>query len=262
MSAEGVKSARRVFQILEFFKQEQRELSVAEVSRHCDFPASSTSALMRTMSEMGYLHFDRGSRTYRPTPRLPLLVGWISERWFREERVLHLMQDLSDATGETIILGAENGPSVRYIHVIEGTGLLRLHAIAGQSRPYAHTAMGLALLSTWERRRVVGFMQRQNGAEPDPHKHVDIEKLLERLEGIRADGFAKSVGGVEPRGGAVAMLLPRSADEQLLAVGIAGLEERVNANSARWIELMQTSIQRHFSDADALATSQRAEVSS
>lgn len=99
MSNDGVKSARRVFEILEYFKDEQRDLSVAEVAQHCQFPQSSTSALMRTMSEIGYLHFDRRTRTYRPTPRLPLLVNWIGTKVFRGDRVLQLMQDLSAKTG-------------------------------------------------------------------------------------------------------------------------------------------------------------------
>jgi hypothetical protein len=47
-------------------------------------------------------------RVYRPTARLPLLVGWIGARLFREGRVIEVMNELSQATGETIILGAEN----------------------------------------------------------------------------------------------------------------------------------------------------------
>ena len=248
MADEGVKSARRVFEIFEYFKEQQRELSVAEIAQHCGFPQSSTSALMRTMTDIGYLHFDRRSRTYRPTPRLPLLVNWVSNRLFRGDRVLHLMEDLSAATGETIILGAENGMHVRYIHVIEATGPLRLHAIAGQSRPYATSAVGLALLSTWERRRVAGFIRRLNDAEPDISRHVTIGELLPKLQQIEDDGYAISVGGVTPVGGAVAMLLPRSDNEQMLAIGISGFVSSVNNAASDWIKVMRERIKHHFLD--------------
>lgn len=246
MSQEAVKSAYRVFKILECFGQQQCDLSVSEIVDRCDFPQSSTSALMRTMTELGYMNFDRSNRTYRPTLRLPLLVNWISTRLFPGDKILQLMQDLSEATGETILLGAENGNHCRYIHVIEGTGSLRLHAVAGQTRPYPRTAAGLALLSTWDKRRLTGFIQRINSEERDLSQQISLPELLVRLANIRRDGCVTSIGGIPNRGGAVALLLPRAEGEQPLTIGIAGYEASVEANATTWIELIRGAIVRYF----------------
>ncbi len=248
MSQEGVKSAYRVFKILECFGQEQRDLSVSEIAHYCKFPQSSTSALMRTMTELGYLQFDRGNRTYRPTLRLPLLVNWISTRLFNGDRILQLMQELSEATGETILLGAENGRYARYIHVIEATGALRLHAVAGQTRPYAQTAVGLALLSTWNARRLAGYVHRINGEETDPSRQLNLDILLERVDRFRKDGFVTSIGGFVSHGGAVAMLLPRQADEHPLAIAITGFQPSVESGADHWVALMRKAIDRHFEE--------------
>ncbi|OWT56178.1 IclR family transcriptional regulator [Candidimonas nitroreducens] len=248
MTQEGVKSAQRVFRILEFFGQEQRDLSMTEIAHHCGFPQSSTSALMRTMTELGYLHFDRGSRTYRPTLRLPLLVSWVNTKLFNGDKILQLMQDLSEATGETILLATENGRCCRYIHVIEATGPLRLHAMASQTRPYARTACGLVLLSQWNQRRLAGFIQRTNGEEPDPALRVDLAALLKRLDGIRKDGYVKSVGGLTNVGGAVAMMLPRVESEPPMVIGIAGFQTRVEAHASAWVEKMRSVVARYFGE--------------
>ena len=248
MSQEGVKSAYRVFRILECFGELQRDLSVSEIAGHCKFPQSSTSALMRTMTELGYLQFDRSNRSYRPTLRLPLLVNWISTRLFNGDKVLQLMQELSEATGETILLGAENGRYARYIHVIEATGALRLHAVAGQTRPYAQTAVGLALLSTWNTRRLTGYVHRINGEETDPSRQVDLEALLERVDRFRKDGFITSIGAFVSHGGAVAMLLPRQAGEHPLAIAISGFQTSVEAGANRWVALMRKAIDRNFAE--------------
>jgi len=248
MSQENVKSAFRVFKILELFGHKQRDLSVSEIAHECDFPQSSTSALMRTMTQLGYLYFDRSNRTYRPTLRLPLLVNWIRTRLFNGDKILQLMQDLGEATGETILLATENGRYCRYIHVIEATGALRLHATAGQTRPYVRTACGLALLSLWDRRRLTGFIQRMNSEEADPSLRVDLAALQLRLEGIRNEGSVKSIGGVANSGGAVSMLLPQTENELPLAIGIAGFQARVESHSASWIELMRAAVERHFSE--------------
>jgi DNA-binding IclR family transcriptional regulator len=243
-----VKSARRVFEILEHFAQAQRELSVADVARQLGYPQSSASALMRTMTELGYLHYETGARTYLPTARLPLLVGWIGHRLFREGRVVQAMNELSQATGETIILGAENGLQVRYIHVIEATGPLRLHSVAGSLRPYTRSAIGLALLGTHDDRRVGRIVRRLNSEEPDPARHVKLPELLKRLAEIRACGYALSVGEIVRGGGALAMVLPERVNGTPLAVAIAGAEASVLANCDEWISIMREAIARSFAE--------------
>ena len=52
----AVKSARRVFDVLEFFEEHQRAASAIEVAAALKFPQSSTSALMRTMTDRRIRH--------------------------------------------------------------------------------------------------------------------------------------------------------------------------------------------------------------
>jgi len=252
MATENVKSAHRVFKILEVFSREQRALSVAEIAVECNFPQSSTSALMRTVVELGYLSFDRVNRTYRPTLRLPLLVNWVSTSLFKGDEILQLMQELSERTNETILLCAENGRYSRYIHLIEATGSLRLHAVAGDVRPYTQTATGLMLLSTWDNRRLAGFIHRANSEEQDPIRRVDLSALIKQLETIRQDGYAVSLGGYIRGGGAVGMLLPRQNDEPPMSIGIGGPQANVVENSESWIKLMRTLIPKYFTTQEAI----------
>ena len=142
---EAVKSARRVFEFLEYFAQVQRAVSVAEVAAHYRYPPSSVSAVMRTMVGLGYLSYDAPARTYLPTARLPFLVGWIGTRLYDADSVRAVMRELSEATGETIVLGAQNGTRAQYIDILDATGPVRLHAVAGSFRSMPHTAVGLAL---------------------------------------------------------------------------------------------------------------------
>jgi len=243
-ASEGVKSARRVFTILEYFAEIQREASASEVARACEFPSSSTSALMRQMTEVGYLHFDRGRRTYRPTPRLPLVCDWINQRVFPADAIHKLMQSLSDATGETILLGLESGNHVRYIRVIDGSGALRLYSMHGASRDYAATSIGQALLSTWPQRRVQGYVHRYNAGR-EPAQRISAAQMAERLDRFRQCGYIVSTGG--QRGvGSVGMLLPRADDQHVLAVAVAGAMERVRESAPRLAQVMRDCIARTF----------------
>jgi DNA-binding IclR family transcriptional regulator len=72
-----VKSAGRVLQIFEFFDEIQREARVAEIAERLHFPQSSTSVLLKCLTQLGYLDFDADSRTFLPSARVALLGAWL-----------------------------------------------------------------------------------------------------------------------------------------------------------------------------------------
>src|SRR5690349_21704846 len=72
-----VKSAGRVLEILEFFDEIRREASEAEIAHKLAYPQSSTSALLKSLTRLGYLDYDAASRTYLPSPRVALLGTWL-----------------------------------------------------------------------------------------------------------------------------------------------------------------------------------------
>jgi len=59
----SVKSACRVFEILEHFKDAKQPLRLSAIAERLHYPLSSTAALLSTMAEQGYLQFESVSRT-------------------------------------------------------------------------------------------------------------------------------------------------------------------------------------------------------
>ena len=243
---ETVKSARRVFEFLEFFAKVQRDVSVAELANHYDFPNSSVSSIMRTMVSMGYLSYNGRRRTYLPTARLPFLVNWVGTQLFQHERLRRVMEQLSEETGETIMVGIQNGVRVQYLHVIDATGPIRLHAVAGSFRPLAQTAIGQVILSGYDDAHVGRLVRRINAEEPGPEKRVDLPSLLEKLKRVRTEGYALSIGGTVPGGGAIACALPEMMNEHPLVIAIGSGEYVLTHSADRFVDLMCTSIAQHY----------------
>jgi DNA-binding IclR family transcriptional regulator len=243
---ETVKSARRVFEILEFFARQCRALSAVEVAAGCGYPQSSASAILGTMVGLGYLAYDPGARTYLPTARLPFLVDWIGTKLFDEQRVRGLMQELSDATGETIILGAQSGLRVQYIEVIDATGPVRLHARAGDFRPLTHSAVGILLLSRLSDAAIGRLARRLNAEQEDPARLVRLPELMSAIEATRQQGHAFSVGGITAGGGAMAMFLPEALGGNPLAIAIGAAESNLVRNREMLAAAMRRAIARHY----------------
>lgn len=248
---DGVKSARRVFEFLEYFERVRRAVSVAEIAAHHGYPSSSVSAVMRTMVGLGYLSYDAARRTYLPTPRLPFLVGWIETRLYDGEGVRAVMRELSAATGETVILGAQNGVRAQYIEIIDATSPVRLHATAGSFRSLPHTAVGLVLLSRCEDAQLGPLVRRINNEEPDASKHVELARVREAVAAVRREGYALSIGGVVSGAGALAMLLPSRAGVTPLAIGIASVAPVLLQNRDRYVSVLRAAIDRHLDPAAA-----------
>lgn len=243
---ETVKSARRVFEILELFARLRRALSAVEIAAECGYPHSSASAILGTMVGLGYLAYDTGARTYLPTPRLSFMVDWIGTKLFDEQRVRGLMQELSDATGETIILGAQSGLRVQYVEVIDATGPVRLHAKAGDFRPLTHSAMGILLLSRLTDAAIGRLARRLNAEQDDPERHVRLTELLAAIEATRRQGYGFSVGGITAGGGAIAMFLPEEVGGSPLAIAIGAAESNLVRNRDMLAGAMRRALARHY----------------
>lgn len=242
---EAVKSARRVFEFLEYFAQVQRAVSVAELAEQYGYPPSSVSAVMRTMVMLGYLSYDGSARTYLPTARLPFLAGWIGSRLYESDSVRAIMRTLSQETGETVLLAAQNGSRAQYLDILDATGPVRLHVTAGSFRALPHTAVGLALLSRLPDAQLGPLLRRINSEEPDPARRMELTRLRKLLEPVRADGYVLSLDGVVAGAGAIATLLPASFGVTPLAIGIASVEPVLMQNRERFALFMRKAIARH-----------------
>ncbi|MDQ8731977.1 helix-turn-helix domain-containing protein [Bradyrhizobium sp. LHD-71] len=252
---EGVKSARRVFEFLEYYAKVQRAVSVAELANHFGYPNSSVSSVMRTMVAMGYLSYNATTRSYLPTARLPFLNNWIGTRLFDHDRIWAMMLELSDATGETILLGVQIGLRLQYTQVIDAKGPVRLHAESGSFRGLTTTAAGLMLLSRFDDRTIGQLIRRIN--DEGEAELINLPEVLQKIEAIRRDGHCVSIGGVVPGAGAIAMLLPKSVGETPLAIGVSSVESVIVQNRDAYIDLMKKVIKRHV-NGDSEQRSRRA----
>ena len=76
-----IKSAERTLALFELFSREQRPFSVGRVSEALGMPQASASMLLRNLTELGYLEYDRSARTFSPSIRVALLGSWIDRRF-------------------------------------------------------------------------------------------------------------------------------------------------------------------------------------
>lgn len=240
-----VKSAARVMEILEYFDDIQREATVGEVVKALNYPQSSTSALLRSLATLGFLHHDAHAHTYITSSRVALLGNWVNAHFFREGRVLQMMKELSERTDDTIILATRNGLHAQYIHVIQANSPARLHVTLGTVRPLAASGAGYVMLSELSDAEVTKLVNRINADAPDD-RIVNRKDLLPVLADIRKTGYVMTCGLVTKGGGMLAAPLPRGPGEPLLVIGIGGINEVMVARKDELVSVLKETIARHY----------------
>jgi DNA-binding IclR family transcriptional regulator len=249
-----VKSAGRALEILEFFDEVRREAQVAEIAARLRYPQSSTSVLLKSLAQLGYLDYDARTRTYLPTARVALLGTWLDEGPLRDGRLIHMLEELSQATGDTIILAARNGIFAHYIHVIQARTPLRFHVPQGSRRLVVWSATGFALLAEDEVETIHALVRRTN-AELAPAKLVDARRVLANVRQLREQGYFFSRGLVTPGGGSIAVPLPRGIDrrDRALAVAVSGLLDELQRKERKVVASIRDVIGRYMPDSLPLA---------
>lgn len=238
-----IKSARRVFEVFEFFADRRRSASVADVVEALGYPQSSTSVLLKTLTKLRYLEYDRYVRQYIPTLRLALLGSWIHDQVFSETSLARLVDDLHTATGATVIVGMQNDIYVQYIHMVQASGhQLHWYIKPGSLRPLCRAAVGRVLLSQKTDVDVIYLLRRVNAEEPNVSRHLSESALLHELDIIRQQGYAYTEGTVNPQAGVIAMQLPSPASQPPMVIGIGATIGELRARREEFVEILEKKI--------------------
>lgn len=244
-----VKSAGRVLAILEYFDEIQRPANVVEIAETLRLPQSSTSALLRSLATIGYLHFNRAARTYLPSCRVALLGNWVNSSLFTEGTVQRCMEELRSKCGNTVILAVRSGIWSQYIHVLQPTGTKRLHVPRGALRPIGASGTGYAILGNLpdaEVRKVAHRINAEARLGQSDVEAVDTDQLLEVVGEVRRLGYSYTADLVTQGGALLAMPLPVTDGGQTLVIGLGGSSHSFQERRDELVALMREAILTHF----------------
>lgn len=243
-----IKTAARVFEIFEYFREVRKPLSVRDIAEHFDYPLSSTAVLVKSMATLGYLSYDSRIRAYAPTILVTMLGDWIFETSFGSDEILSLMQSLSDATHETIILAVQNDIQSQYVQVIQSQLPIQFYVSPGTRRPLCASGTGWALLAPQSDTTIKRIHQRtisRLGKGGLPEK-LEFDDVMSHVRKVQEQGYAYSRGTNTPGVGVIAMPLPVTTTGTRLVIGVGGLIERLDISEKKIFKLMSDSIDRYI----------------
>lgn len=173
--------------ILECFRPTGGPYRLAELSERTGLPKPTVHRLAADLLRLGWL--ERSGLHYRLGAKLFELGSLVPRRRDLREAALPFMQDLFEATRETVHLGVREGLEVVYLERIHGHDALRLPSRVGGSLPLTCTGVGKALLAFSGAELTEEVL---SGPLPSltPHSITDPARLRMALEKIQVAGLA------------------------------------------------------------------------
>ena len=213
-----IKSAHRVLEIIEYFDNVRRDATVVDMARTLNYPQSSTSELLRCLTQLGYLRYDRTSRSYSPTARVALMGAWATPSLFRGGPMLAAIDNVVKKTNQTVILSASSNYVLRYLHAVRGNDENAVDARSGYEVPVLRSAQGRLLLASYRNVHVRSAVHRLNAEEQDARQHVRIGDILSEFAELRERGWI-----IEPNRdgvGSVSVMLRLTRQMDRLALSV------------------------------------------
>lgn len=231
-----VKSASRVFEILECFGRERRPLRLKELVDRLHYPTSSVAAILKCLTEQGYLVFDREALSYTPSPRLALLVNWVPAEEFEQGIVLDSMRSLQHLTNELVVLGVANGIFLEYVETLRSTAGLQLYIPPGTRRLLVQTGTGWQFLGLRTEMEALSAYQKTIDLGELTESEFSSTEFMQKVREQRDQEvcFVRARDLLRPvahwGGGMVSIVLPVPEGHRPLAIGVGGPADRLEQN--------------------------------
>lgn len=238
-----VKSAVRVLDIFEAFEAEQCALTISELVEILQIPQSSMSTLIKSLVARGFVEYEAETRRYHPSVRLAFVGNWALGSTDVIARIHSLAQRLHDDSGETVIIGAENGLYLQYLSLVLSRHTLRFSLHPGMKRPLHRSGLGLMLLTLRSDAEIGRLVRRYNSEFSDEtEKLAPPSEVLEMVTRAREQGWFLSTNLVRAGGGSLATLLPLPRGQKTLAIGFGGASNHLVEDIDRLRDILVSNV--------------------
>jgi IclR family acetate operon transcriptional repressor len=233
----------RAFAVLELLAHEMEPVRLSAIALRLGMQKSTVHRVLTTLGSLGYVQQEPHTGCYSATLRLWELGSGIAAHHPVKRAAAAFLQQLHEATHETVSLTVLSGDDVLYLDKLLSPRPIRFSSRVGSRAPAPLTAGGLAILAHEPDARA---MVRRARARIENKRQLNVEAVMRALEDVRNRGYSTASynagvtafgAPIMARDGRAAAALSVSAPESRLSKGKrADIIEHLLATCARIAE--------------------------
>ena len=175
---------------------EWQPIGASDIARRLALPKATVHRLLLALETFGWLERDGGSRPLWSVSMRPIAVGGraIERKSGLRMAALSVMDALRHETGESIHLGLVDGENIVLIERIDGVNSVNIFLPVGTSWDLSWSSSGKSVLAHLPEAELERFLRTPRFRRKSETDIIPVAELRDELAGIRARGFAISVG--------------------------------------------------------------------
>ena len=188
----GPRSLTRLLGLFGELSRSTDGMSLAELSVALGSPKSSLLNLLRPLVAEGYLM--HGAGVYQLGPSIYRLSAGVLASWSFPRLIRPFMEELSERTGESVLLGVLNREAevLTYVEIIDSPHPVRYQIPVGTTRPLYASSAGRLLLAYTDKEWRDAYLSSVT-FKTKTAAAMTRTSLRRELEKIRADGVSHSI---------------------------------------------------------------------
>ena len=187
-----VQSVEKALLLVELLAQENREMSLTEISKCSGWPKSTIHGLLATLRDYRYIDQSEMTGGYRLGVRFFEVGNVVASSWDIRRVAMPFMKELNIRFGEMVQLATEESGEVLYLEKVESNHLIRIVSEIGRRLPMHCSGLGkamLAYMSSSEVKRIVTLhgLQKLTPRTITTLPQLEKELLITRRRGYAVD---------------------------------------------------------------------------
>lgn len=184
-----VKSIVKALDILELLDKKS-ELGITEVSENLELDKSTVHRLMSTLKEKGYVVQNTSNNKYLNSFKLFEMGNNVVEKLGLRRQAQPYLEHLARTTNETVNLAIMYDANIIYIDKIESSATIKVNLNVGKKLPAYCTGLGKAMIAFMPQKKIQEIMKDVEFVQYTDKTVADIDKLMEQLKEIKAQGYS------------------------------------------------------------------------
>ncbi|SPF81189.1 IclR family transcriptional regulator [Pseudoprimorskyibacter insulae] len=222
-----VQAVVRALELLRLMARSDDGHRVSDLARQAGLAVSTAHRLLTTLESMNFAHFDAEDSLWH-VGREAFSVGsaYVQRHNFIAP-ALPFLRRLRDETRETANLGVLDADQLVTVSQVESREIVRAISPPGGRVPAFCSAMGKAILATWQDEEIARFAAR-NGFHPlTPRSHRNLDTAMGDITRIRQCGYA--IDGEEHAAGlsCVGAVVWSRTGDAICALSVSALSARM-----------------------------------
>jgi IclR family transcriptional regulator, KDG regulon repressor len=226
-------SVRNAARLLKEFSYGSREIGVTELSRRLGIGKSTAHRLLHTLTEERLLERDPYTGAYRLGLAMYELGSVVSAHTDIHEACSPVIDELRNATRETVQVGVLDGREVVYVERRESPQTIRLFGRVGHRNDAHCTSTGKVLLAYLPSQRLESLLSGWTLPAQTPFTITDMDRLRAELDAVRRRGWAEQVNETEMGAASIAAPVRNGLGEVVAALSVAGPVQRLQGESLK-----------------------------